>query len=291
MKKTVFLPIILILVNLFSGCQIKTERYQIVATTLPVFQFTESICEGTGLQVCQLVTENVSCLHEYTLQSSQMRLLEAADTVVISGAGLEDFLSDALSAKTAIIDASANIDLLCGEEHHDHSHGHSHENDPHIWLSPEHARIMAENIFVSLCAQYPDFTDIFASNLNLLTEKLNALHSYGVQALSQLSSRELITFHDGFSYFAKAFDLSILKAVEEESGSEASAAELKELIEIVREHKLVALFTETNGSTSAAKIIADETGVSLYSLDMAMSGNDYFEAMYHNIDTIKEALG
>ena len=70
MKKTVFLPIILILINLFSGCQIKTERYQIVATTLPVFQFTESICEGTGLQVCQLVTENVSCLHEYTLQSS-----------------------------------------------------------------------------------------------------------------------------------------------------------------------------------------------------------------------------
>ena len=42
-------------------------------------------------------------------------------------------------------------------------------------------------------------------------------------SLESLSCRELITFHDGFSYFADAFDLTILRAMEEEAGSEASA--------------------------------------------------------------------
>ena len=85
--------------------------------------------------------------------------------------------------------------------------------------------------------------------------------------------------------------MTILKAVEEESGSEASAQELIELITLVEEQSLPAVFTEANGSTSAAGVIARETGCRSYALDMAMSGNSYFDAMYHNIDTIKEALG
>ena len=80
-------------------------------------------------------------------------------------------------------------------------------------------------------------------------------------------------------------------AVEEESGSEASAGELKELIQLVRDNDLPAVFTEKNGSASAAQLIRAETGCSVYSLDMAMSGSHYFEIMYRNIDTLKEALG
>ena len=63
------------------------------------------------------------------------------------------------------------------------------------------------------------------------------------------------------------------------------------MIELTRQHRLPAIFTETNGSTSAAGIIAAETGANVYALDMVMSGDSYFEAMYHNIDTLKEALG
>ena len=79
--------------------------------------------------------------------------------------------------------------------------------------------------------------------------------------------------------------------MEEESGSEASAGELIELTKLVREYSLPAVFAEVNGSTAAARIICAETGAKRYTLDMAMSGESYFTAMYHNIDTIKEALG
>ena len=149
---------------------------------------------------------------------------------------------------------------------------------------------MADNICAGLVEKYPQYEDIFNANLATLQEELDALLVYGKDTLADLSSREIITFHDGFAYLAHEFDLEILEAIEEESGSEASAGELSHLIGMVDHHGVKAVFTEINGSTSAASVIAAETGVALYSLDMAMSGDDYFESMYRNIDTLKEAL-
>ena len=125
----------------------------------------------------------------------------------------------------------------------------------------------------------------------MLQQQLEELNAYGLTQLEDLSCRDLITFHDGFTYFAESFDLHILEAVEEESGSEASAKELIHLIEEAEHHGLPAIFTEKSGSVSAAGIIARETGCGSFPLDMAMAGDSYFTAMYHNIDTIKEALG
>lgn len=291
MKKLIllFLAVLLIL----SGCSAESPS-DVVATTLPVYDFTVYLCQGTGLEVTQLVTESVSCLHDYTLQVSQMRAVENAELVIMNGAGLENFLHDVIEDKGPVVDASAGIELICpesGHDHgHDHDHGHSHESDSHIWLSPENAMVMASNICDGLSRQYPGYANTFKNNLSSLLEELQFLQKYGEDALRNLSCREIITFHDGFAYFAKSFGLTILEAVEEESGSEASAKELIHLTQLVEEHDLPAIFTEVNGSVSAASVISAETGAKVFALDMAMAGESYFEAMYHNIDTIKEAL-
>ena len=278
------------------GCAASEPPAQVAATTLPVYEFTSRLCGGTEITVSRLVNESVSCLHDYALNVSQVKAVEAAEVVVISGAGLEEFMEDILADKPAI-DASTGITLLEPEEHHhDHEHeeeaheGHTHEEDPHIWLSPENAMVMARNICDGLTAQYPQHANVFASNLEALLAELEALQAYGETQLASLSCRDLITFHDGFAYLADSYDLHILRAVEEESGREASAAELIELIEEVEHHDLPAIFTEANGSVSAAGIIARETHIESYQLDMIMSGDNYFDAMYHNIDTLKEAL-
>lgn len=281
---------------LLCGCAPKADYAPIAATTLPVWDFTSRLCQETPLAVTRLVTEQVSCLHDYSLNVRQVKAAEAAQVVVISGAGLEDFLDDLL-LDVPTIDASQGISLLHSEEghkeeeHHHEEDGHHHEEDPHIWLSPENARVMAQNICEGLSRQYPDYEDTFRANLEDLLSQLEALQSYGEEQLSGLQCRELIPFHDGFSYFAQAFHLTILESVEEESGSEASAKDLIHLTELVREHNLPAIFTEVSGSDSAARVIARETGCKVYALDMAMSGDSYFEAMYHNIDTIREAFG
>ncbi len=287
--------ILFLIILLLSGCSSKAEPAQIAATTLPVYEFTARLCKGTPLAVTRLITEEVSCLHDYSLNVRQVKAAEAAEIIVISGAGLEEFMEDLLENATTI-DASRGIQLIAPEEH-DHGHaevshdGHNHEEDPHIWLSPANASIMAENICRELRQAYPEHQSVLEDNLLVLQQELDTLNTYGQQRLQNLSCRDLITFHDGFTYFADAFDLHILQAVEEESGSEASAKELISLIEEVEHHQLPAIFTEKSGSVSAAGIIARETGCSSFPLDMAMAGDSYFAAMYHNIDTIKEALG
>lgn len=282
--------VLIFLIILMAGCTHSSESYDIIATTLPVFDFTTTLCEGTGLTVGQLVTENVSCLHDYTLQVKQMQMIESADVIVLSGAGLEDFLDDALSDANCIIDSSIGVHLHSGEDHHHHHDDHNHENDPHIWLSPANAAIMAKNICTSLSDIYPEHKEVFVKNLDNLLSDLKELQNYGQQQLAALNSRNLITFHDGFGYLAESFDLTILEAIEEESGSEASAEEIIHLIELLNTHSLPAIFIETNGSTACAGIIAAETGVNIFTLDMAMASSSYFDAMYHNIDMIKEAL-
>lgn len=290
MKK---LLIILALCLVLGGCA-PAEPAAIAATTLPVWQFTCRITEGTDLSVTRLVTENVSCLHDYTLTVDQMKAIEAASVVVLSGAGLEDFLADALESAGTVIDSAQGIELLEGGHHHHHDdepeETHHHEHDPHLWLSPAYAMEQAKNICAGLSAQYPQYTPIFEENLNGLLANLQALEDYGRQQLSDLESREILTFHDGFTYLAHAFDIEIVKAIEEESGAEASAKELIQIIGEVRLHDVRAIFVEENGSGSAASIIAAETGAACSTLSMAMSGDDYFSAMYANIDALKEAL-
>lgn len=289
MKRIISLALFIVLILSFSGCSVPGKSAQIAATTLPVYTFTQWICRDTGLTVERLIHKDISCVHDETLSVQQVRLLESADVVILSGGGLESYMDAALKKARCVIDSAHGLELIDCD--HDHDHDHHHEADPHFWLSPTHAKAMAQNICEGLTVQYPQHAEAFARNLNTLEAELDALLLYGQEQLSSLATRKLITFHDGFSYFAHAFDLTILEALEEDTHTTASAAQLISLITLVREHDLPAVFTEKNGSTSAAGIVCAETGISSYSLDMAISGADYFEAMYHNIHTIKEALG
>ena len=79
--------------------------------------------------------------------------------------------------------------------------------------------------------------------------------------------------------------------MEIEAGSEPSARELEDIVRLLREQEIPAVFTEINGTADAAELVARETGCAVFSLDTAISAADYFAAMRQNIDTIKEALG
>lgn len=290
MKKAFLIFYTLCFMLLLHGCHSSEALANIVASTKPVYDFTQYLCQGTNITVDRLITENLSCIHDYTLQVRQMRAIENADVVIISGAGLEGFMADALESANNIIDASDSIPLLCAD-HGSEPHGdHHHDEDPHIWMDISNARRMAANICLGLIQQYPKQEALLNANLLSLEAEFNALQEYGSNALSGISHRQLITFHDGFRYFSNYWDLELLHAVEEEPGSEASASELIEIIELINKHNVPAIFTEVNGSTSASGIISSETGIPVYSLSTCMSDADYFEAMRKNIDVLKEAL-
>ena len=128
-------------------------------------------------------------------------------------------------------------------------------------------------------------------NQEQFTGELAALRDELETELTELSCREMITFHDGFAYFADAYGLTIAAAIEEEEGAEPSAAELQEICELIEQDNIPAIFVEKNGSTNAAEIIARETGVKIYTLTTIMDNEtDYLTAMRENVQTVKEAL-
>ena len=280
MKKRIALLVLCAMLLTACGTAPPTGGPTVAATTAPLAQFLEALCENTDIQVDLVISEPVSCLHDYSLTVGQMRTIGAADCLFLSGAGLEEFMADALSQAKATVDCSQNLDLLELDG----------ESDPHIWLAPKNAEVMAKNAADGLTALYPQYGDTFQKNLAALIARLEDLQQYGEDALKDLSCRELITFHDGFAYFAGAFNLTILASIEEESGSEASAKSLAEISTLVESHNIPVVFTEANGSTAGAEAIARETGCGLSTLSTGLGGGDYFDILRQNIDAVKEAL-
>lgn len=286
MKKRIFagLLALLLLAAPLSGCAKKqTAHIDVLATTAPVHAICLALLENTGLSCGRVITESVSCLHDYTLTVAQMEKIGQADIVVLSGLGLEDFMDDALRTAPRTITASDGIDTLPGED----------GADPHIWLDPMRCIQMSQNIAAGLQSLYPAQAQTIAQNLQAVTGAYTQLQAYGDDALAALSCRKLVTFHDGFSYFADAFGLEIAAAMEIEHGSEPSAREIEDVVHIVAENQLPAVFDEVNGESLTAATVSAQTGAAVFTLDMGMGEevSGYTDAIRKNIDTVKEALG
>lgn len=285
----------LLALALLVGCapaQRHDGKTHLLCTTYPVYLFTTALTQNADdVAVELLVDQQVSCLHDYTLTVADMRAIERADVIIMSGAGLEAFMADALAQSDAtVIDCSAGIDLLPSSDHHHHDgdeDGPEHEDDPHIWMDPARAAQMLENIAGGLArATGRGYDEALARTAGRVLALKRPLATPGAA---------LIPFHDGFQYFADAYGLELLKSIEEEEGAEASAKELAELIALVRDNDIPAIFVEKNGSRRSADVIARETGCKVYELDMVMSGQGtgiepYLEAMEQNLSAVEEAF-
>lgn len=302
MKKLLCLLLGLLLFIPGCGAEYHTQddaSLRAAATTYPVYLLTQAVTEGVdGVEVTLVIDQEVSCLHDYTLTMQDMVAVEQADVLVLNGAGMEDFLEDVLTGRTTI-DSSSGIELLCPGEDHDHEEeahdhdGHHHDQDPHIWMDPLRAAQMAQNIAEGLAALDAGNADAYLANAQHISQTLTAFHEEMLELLGD-GDYDLITFHDGFGYFAESFGLHLLAAVEEEEGSEASAKTIVEITGLVREHNIPAVFTEVNGSDATAKVICRECGVATYPLSMGMSGDGggleaYMAILRGNIETILEA--
>ena len=272
------------------------EKLHILCTTYPLYLFTTAVTAGVDdVEVTLLVNSQTSCLHDYTLTVADMKAIEAADVIVMNGVGLEDFMSGALAhSNAAVIDASADIELMAALEHGEHEgHDHEEELDPHLWMDPHRAGQMVDNIATGLSALDADYTDMCRANA---TDTLAALSQVDPCYRDMIfPPYPLITFHDGFQYFAAAQGFDLLRAIEEEDGATVSAAEIKELTALIEEAHIPAIFVEKNGSRLAADVLSRETGCAVYELDMLMSGDGqgiqpYLDSMEANLKTVLTAF-
>ena len=316
MKKRI-IPLLLILALCLAGCGsggavgAENARMRVVTTTYPIYLFTSALTRDVdGVVVERLDTGSTSCLHDYTLSVNDMKKLADADVIALNGAGLEDFMDDALAtSNAAVIDCDQGVDLLPAlnshdvEEDHAHdAHDHDHEDhdhgdiDPHYWMDPRRAVQMMENLADGLSQADPAHAQDYAraaqsctAQLSGWAEELNDL--FDSARRQEVDFSGLITFHDGFQYFAAAYDLPLLASIEEEAGSEASAKEIVEITDLVKEKGIPVIFTEVNGSDATAQAIRRETGCAVEQLTMIMDGPDdqlenYYDALLANAKAV-----
>lgn len=272
----------------------------IVASFYPVYLFALNLTDGIeGLEVSCMAAPGTGCLHDYQLQTSDMKKLAAADAFLINGAGMESYLTRVMEAfpSLMVVDASTGIELLCQEEHDHEAHDHG-EYNAHVWLDVGNAQIMVRNLAEGLIAACPESGEAIAANRDACIARLAALDEEISHALKDLPSKDIITFHEAFPYFAKAYGLNVAAVVNREPGDALSPAALAELVMLVKALGTPPLFAEPQYEDMAAQTLARETGAKVYTLDPVVTGPEenppltyYEDVMRANVQVLLTALG
>ena len=272
------------------GCSTVEEddaEFRIVASFYPVYITVLNLIDGVdGVKADNMAGQQTGCLHDYQLQSKDMKNIERADVFVINGAGMESFLdkvTDQLPELT-VINASEGIPLLEEDE----------SQNPHVWVSISGCMQQVSNIAEGLAQADPERGEQYRENAREYMEKLTALQEKMHAELDDLPNRDIITFHEAFPYFAEEFGLNIVRVINREPDSQPSAKELAETIRLIEETDVKAVFVEPQYPDSAADIVAAETGATVYTLDPVVTGEDdpdaYLDAMEKNMEVLKTAL-
>lgn len=308
LKKTAAIIIALSLI-LCSGCirtENKNDKLHLLASFYPIYIMALNITDGVdGVSLECMAQEQTGCLHDFKLSTEDMRKIEKANGFIINGAGMEGFISDIAGEIDGlnIIDSSTGIELLADGHHHDehddnehdehdeHDHG---EYNSHLWVSVANYITQVRNITNGIIKLDPVHELQYRENSNKYVEKLEALKTEMENGLSDISNRDIITFHEAFDYFAEEFHLDIVSVIEREPGSEPNAHDLADIIDLVKETGVRALFVEPQYPKTSADIIAAETDAKVYTLDPGVSGemnkDAYINMMKSNLKVLKEAL-
>ena len=279
------------------------NKIKIVTSFYPMYLLTSNIVkDADNVELINMVDSSTGCLHDYSLTTDNMKLLEDCDIFIVNGAGMESFLDKVIQQKPdlKIVDASEGIELIESnynedDEHsHNHNHEHNEEYNPHVWLSVKNAIKQVQNIESKLIEYNPENKNLYSNNTKEYVSQLNELDTKIHTELDKIKNKNIVTFHEAFPYFAKEYKLNIVAVVQREAGSEPSAKELQETIEKIKKLDVKAICVEPQYSTKSAETISKETNVGVCTLDPIVTeeskNSSYIDIMNKNLETLKEAL-
>jgi zinc/manganese transport system substrate-binding protein len=227
-----------------------------------------------------------------------------------NGLGLEgwmDRLAASAASKALVVTASKGVAAQTMDDADDgahdakgHDHGHGHEAaDPHAWQSVPNVRLYVANIRDGLIQADPDGKAAYDANAAGYLAKLDALDAEIRAGLAAIPAerRKIITSHDAFGYYAKAYGVEIVAPQGVSTEAEASARDVARIIRQIKAQKIPAVFVENITDKRLVTRIAKETGAriggTLYS--DALSGPDgpaptYLDMMRSNLRELTQAL-
>ncbi|OGO01198.1 MAG: hypothetical protein A2Y72_02535 [Chloroflexi bacterium RBG_13_53_26] len=287
--------VLVLLGGLACSSSTDSDKLKVVATIFPLADFVKNV-GGDKVEVTTLMSAGDSP-HTWEPLPEQVKTIADARLMVINGAGLEFWIEkvvetaaspDLVVVDTSVIPAMEGA-LLAGEED-------EHEGvNPHIWLDPVLAQDQVQAIAQALIMVDPDNKDAYLENAAGYLAELKALDEEIRDTTQSFSTREFITFHPAWTYFAKRYGLVEAAVIEESPGEEPSAAYIQGVVDTARDLKVKAIFAEPQFSPKAAETIAAECGAEVLFLDPIggadLEGKDtYIELMRYNVEQMTLAM-
>lgn len=289
-------PGALVLIGSLAACGGPSDEgaVAVVATTTQVGSIAAEI-GGDAIELTVLLEPGIEA-HDFEISPADGAAIEGADLILKSGAGLETWLDDALATiggENRVVDLSEGIELRESADG---------ETDPHYWMSAPNAILMVEHARDALVDAAPAAADGIGQRADVLVGRLEAADAEIRSLIDEIPAdrRKIVTDHDALGYFIDEYGLEFLGSVfpSLDVRADPSARDIEELVGLIRENDVHAIFSESAVNPQLAEAVAAETGATLSdetlytdSLGAPGSGADTLDGMLlHNARVIHEGL-
>lgn len=316
LHKGLLLVVTLLLLMMLAACGPKSSgsivegKVNVITTFYPIYEFASEI-GGEDINAINLLPVGVEP-HDWTPRSQDIINTSKAQLFLYNGAGLEGWVPNFLKSldsdsEAKAVEVSRGVDLIMTDEEDGHDHGNEEEGaehndslhtDPHTWVSPKSALVMAKNIKDSLQSVDPEHSAGYEERYQKLADRLSALDSRFTEELGKLPNKEIVVSHQAFSYLARDYGLSQHAIMGLSPDAEPRGQDLLDLAALVKEEGIRYIFFEELVSDKLAKTLASETGVSTMVLNPVeglteaqdKNGDNYFTLMEKNLQNLILAL-
>ena len=309
MKSRIFIPtlILFLAVNaaVFSGGggQKADDGRLNVVTTIGMIADTAENIGGAHVNVTALMGPGVDP-HLYKASEGDVSRLSRADLILYNGLHLEAKMGEVLERLDGRIRTVAVAEVI-DETELKPSGVYENAFDPHVWFDVKLWAAVTEAVKLALIEADPSNAAAYESNHAVYAAKLEELDEYvsGKAASVPEAQRILVTAHDAFSYFGRAYGFAVRGLQGISTVSEAGIADVRGLADFIAERKIPAIFIESSVPRKNVEALqaavksrgfAVEIGGELFSDAMGTPGTEegtYIGMVRHNIDTITGALG
>jgi manganese/zinc/iron transport system substrate-binding protein len=272
---------------------------KVAATTGMVADLVRHV-GGEQVVVTQLMGAGVDP-HLYKASTADVKLLSNADLIFYSGTHLEGKMSDvfvrlARTKPTFAVTEAIDPKLILETEQGAY--------DPHLWFDVSLWSQAAGVVRDALAEFDPAHASSYKERAGSYQKDLTALHEYARKEIGSIprEQRVLVTAHDAFRYFGRAYDIEVRGIQGISTENEAAVKHVNELVEFLTRRKIKAVFVETSVSERNILSLIEgcsarghkvEKGGELYSDAMGQEGTPegtYPGMIRHNVDTIVKAL-
>lgn len=299
MKKIILAVLLLLTLQSFVFAE---DKIRIAATT-PVFAALANEIAGEQADLYYIASPNrdvhfISPTPKDVLKVKRAQVfihggldLEIWRGPLLNAAGRMDFMESGANA----IDVSKGIKLKEIPKSLSREHGDVHAfGNPHYWMDPVNAGIIAQNIAEGLSVIYPERKDFFNSNLEKFRRSLAAKIKDWETALAPYKANGVLVYHNSWPYFLERFHLSTVEHLEPHPGIAPTPKHLQKIIELAKERNVKVIIKESFQESGAPRRVANATGAQVVTLTQETpdsSRGSYFKMMDENISALSAALG